>query len=199
MLRTGHIGAGRPLLSGGSGTHHSRASGRRVAVAAGMGAGVVLVLLGSFLATPERAGAEIPVVGPIVHGIGSLGHAVLHPVDTVVEGFVKLLQALFGGIEARLITGVGRALLTIPNFDNGNVAALEKTCVAISAGMLSAVLTLSIVRYYIAGLGDQGSGGFEALQALSRLAGAVGLIILWPGIFNTVVQVPKLFTAALLG
>jgi hypothetical protein len=134
-----------------------------------------------------------------VHGIGSLGHAVLHPVDTVVEGFVKLLQAIFGGIEARLITAVIKALLAIPNFDNGNVTALEKTCVAISAGMLSAVLTLSIVRYYIAGLGDQGSGGFEALQALSRLAGAVGLIILWPGIFNTVVQVPKLFTAALLG
>lgn len=198
MLRIGHIGVGRPALSGGCGTHHSRTSGRRVAVAAGAGAGVLLAVLGA-LATPERANAEIPVVGPIVHGIGSIGHAVLHPVDTVVEGFVKLLQAIFGGIEARLITGVIRALLTIPNFDNGNVAALEKTCVAISAGMLSAVLTLSIVRYYIAGLGDQGSGGFEALQALSRLAGAVGLIILWPGIFNTVVEVPKLFTAALLG
>jgi hypothetical protein len=137
------------------------------------------------------------VVGPVVNGIGAIGHYVLH--DTVVEGFVKLLQAIFGGIEAGLITGVIRALLTIPNFDNGNVAGLEKTCVAISAGMLSAVLTLSIVRYYVAGLGDQGSGGFEALQALSRLGAAVGFIILWPGIFNTAVEIPKLFTGALLG
>jgi hypothetical protein len=159
----------------------------------------LLALLGGSLASPERAGAEIPIVGPVVEGIGGIGHAILHPVDTVVEGFVKLLQAIFGGIEARLITGVIKALLTIPNFDNGNVAALEKTCVAISAGMLSAVLTLSIVRYYLAGLGDQGSGGFEALQALSRLAGAVGFIILWPGIFNTAVEIPKLFNGALLG
>jgi hypothetical protein len=155
-------------------------------------------LVAAALTSPSSAHAEVPILGPIVKGVGSIGHAVLHPVDAVVEGFVKLLQAIFGGIEARLITAVIKALLTIPNFDNGNVATLEKTCAAMSAGMLSAVLTLSIVRYYIAGLGDQGSGGFEALQALSRLAGAVGMIILWPGIFDTVVQVPKLFTAALL-
>jgi len=199
MLRPDHLGTSRPLLSGGCGTHHSRLSGRRVAAAAGVGGGVLLALLGGSLASPERADAEVPVLGPIVKGIGSIGHAVLHPVDAVVEGFVKLLQAIFGGIEARLITGVIRALLTIPNFDSGNVAGLEKTCVAISAGMLSAVLTLSIVRYYLAGLGDQGSGGFEALQALSRLATAVGFIILWPGIFNTAVEIPALFTGALLG
>jgi hypothetical protein len=199
MLRPDHICASGPSWSGGCGTHHSRLSGRRVAVAAGLGAGVLLALLGGSLASPERAGAEIPIVGPVVKGIGGIGHAVLHPVDTVVEGFVKLLQAIFGGIEARLITGVIKALLTIPNFNNGNVTTLEKTCVAISAGMLSAVLTLSIVRYYLAGLGDQGSGGFEALQALSRLAGAVGFIILWPGIFNTAVEIPKLFNGALLG
>jgi hypothetical protein len=196
MLRPDHIGASCPVLSGGCGTHHPHLSGRRVAGVAG---GVLLGLLGGSLASPERASAEIPVIGPIVKGIGSIGHAVLHPVDTVVEGFVKLLQAIFGGIEARLITGVIRALLTIPNFDNGNVATLEKTSVAISAGMLSAVLTLSIVRYYLAGLGDQGSGGFEALQALSRLVAAVGFIIVWPGIFSTAVEIPKLFNGALLG
>ena len=131
--------------------------------------------------------------------IGGVGHAVLHPLDTVVEGFVKILQAIFGGIEAKLITGVINALLTIPNFDNGHVASLESTTVAIAAGMLSAVLSLSILRYYLAGLTDSGSGGFEALQALSRLAGAVGFIILWRGLFNTVVEIPRLFNEALLG
>jgi hypothetical protein len=202
MLRPDHIGTSGPGWSGGCGAHHPRLSGRRAAAAAGLGIALLLVLLAGSLASPERADAEVPVIVPPVivpvKGIGSVGHAVLHPVSTVVEGFIKLLQAIFGGIEARLITAVIKALLTIPNFDTGNVATLEKTCVAISAGMLSAVLTLSIVRYYIAGLGNQGSGGFEALQALSRLAAAVGLIILWPGIFNTVVQVPKLFNAALL-
>src|SRR5665213_2961360 len=184
----------------------ARSAARRPGlIASGVGGCTLLACFGA-LVSPDPAEARsiapsvIGVSGleSVVEGIGSIGHAVLHPVDTVVEGFIKLLQAIFGGIEARLITGVINALLTVPNFDNGNVAALEKSSVAIAAGMLSAVLSLSILRYYLVGLGDQGSGGFEALQAISRLTGAVGFIILWPGIFNTTVEIPKLFTAAIL-
>jgi len=168
------------------------------AAAAGVGIALAAVLAAS-LADPTSAHAEIPVLGPAVKAIGGVGHAILHPLDAVVEGFVKILQAIFGGIEAHLIAGVINALLTIPNFDTGHVATLESTTVAIAAGMLSAVLSLSILRYYLAGLTDSGSGGFEALQGLSRLAGAVGFIILWRGLFNTVVEIPRLFNEALLG
>jgi hypothetical protein len=168
------------------------------AAAAGVGLALAAILVKS-LASPSSAQAEIPVLGPAVKTIRGVGHAVLHPVDAVVEGFVKILQAIFGGVEARLITGVINALLTIPNFDSGHVATLESTTVAIAAGMLSAVLSLSLLRYYLAGLTDSASGGFEALQALSRMAGAVGFIILWRGLFNTVVEFPRLFNEALLG
>ena len=65
--------------------------------------------------------------------------------------------------------------------------------------MLSAVLTLSILRYYLAGLSDSGSGGFEAIQGLVRVIGAIGFIIAWPGVFSELVQVPKMFDGALLG
>lgn len=150
------------------------------------------------LAHPASAQAEVPVIGPVIEGIGEVGHTILHPVDAVVEGFVKVLQAIFGGIEAKLIAAVITALLTIPNFDNGHVAELEHTTVALSAGMLSAVLTLSIFRYYISGLSDHGSGGFEAIQSLVRVGGAVGFIILWPGLFNQIVQFPQMFDQALL-
>jgi hypothetical protein len=141
----------------------------------------------------------IPVVGEVVEGIGSVGEAVLNPAEAVLKGFLHLLQAIFGGIEAKLITQVINGLLAIPNFNSGHVAALEHTTVAISAGMLSAVLTLSILRYYIAGLTDSGSGGFEALQGLVRVIGAVGFIILWPGVFSELLQIPSAFNHALLG
>lgn len=190
--------ASRALLSAGRREGHTRSRARLACGAAGVAIALVAILGGS-LTAPSSADAEIPVLGPAVKAIGGVGHAVLHPLDTVVEGFVKILQAIFGGIEAKLITGVINALLTIPNFDNGHVASLESTTVAIAAGMLSAVLSLSILRYYLAGLTDSGSGGFEALQALSRLAGAVGFIILWRGLFNTVVEIPRLFNEALLG
>ena len=92
---------------------------------AAAGVGIVLAaVLAASLADPTSAHAEIPVLGPAVKAIGGVGHAILHPLDTVVEGFVKILQAIFGGIEARLITGVINALLTIPNFDNGHVASV---------------------------------------------------------------------------
>ena len=55
------------------------------------------------------------------------------------------------------------------------------------------------MRYYVAGLTDSGSGGFEALQGVVRVIGAVGFIILWPGLFNEVVKIPQLFDEALLG
>jgi hypothetical protein len=142
---------------------------------------------------------EIPVVGPVVEGIGSAGEAVLNPAEAVLKGFIHLLQAIFGGFEAHLITEVIAGLLAIPNFDTGHVAALEGTTTAIAAGMLTAVLTLSILRYYIAGLTNSASGGFEALQGLVRVVGAVGFIILWPDFFSECLQIPSAFNHALLG
>lgn len=169
-------------------------------VAAGVtGATALLVLLLGMLAHPASAHAEVPVVGPVVKAIGEGVETVLNPAEAVVKALLKVLQAIFGGIEAKLITGVINGLLAIPRFDTGHVAALEHTTVAIAAGMLSAVLTLSILRYYLAGLTDSGSGGFEAIQGLIRVIGAVGFIIAWPSVFAEAAEIPKAFDGALLG
>ncbi len=174
---------------------------RRVALVGGVAGMTLTGLLVVSLSRPAAAHAslplgEIPVIGPPLEVIKTA----LRPIGgAVVDALLKVLQAIFGGVEAKLITGVINALLTIPNFDNGQVAGLEKTTVAIAMGMLSAVLTLSIVRYYVAGLTDSGSGGFEALQGLVRVIGAVSFIVVWPGLFNEVVKIPRLFNAALLG
>jgi hypothetical protein len=166
-------------------------------------AGTVALLAMLAGATPAQAKipivGEIPVVGPVVEGIGSAGEAVLNPAESVLKGFIHLLQAIFGGIEAHLITEVIAGLLAIPNFNTGHVAQLEHTTTAIAAGMLTAVLTLSILRYYIAGLTNSASGGFEALQGLVRVVGAVGFIVLWPGFFSECLQIPSAFNHALLG
>ena len=163
------------------------------------------VTLSTLLVIPATAQAkipivgEIPVVGPVVEGVAGAGEALWNPAEAVMSAFLKVLQAIFGGVEAHLITEVVAGLLAVPNFSSGHVAGLEHTTVAISAGMLSAVLTLSILRYYIAGLSDSGSGGFEALQGLVRVIGAVGFIVLWPGIFNELLEIPSAFNHALLG
>ena len=141
--------------------------------------------------------SPVTVAIPVAKAVGKAVASV--PLKAAVSALLSVLEAIFGGVEAKLITGVINGLLAVPNFNSGHVAALEHTTVAISAGMLSAVLTLSIVRYYVVGLSNGGSGGFEALQGVARVVGAVGFIIVWSGVFNEVVQIPKMFDAALLG
>jgi len=198
----------RPAYGAATGepTSRRRAGGRRhrvrLAAVALLGLGLTFTVM---LASASSAQAkipivgEIPVVGEVVEGIAGAGQAVLNPTEAVLKGFIHLLQAIFGGVEAKLINEVIAGLLAIPNFNSGHVAGLERTTVAIAAGMLTAVLTLSILRFYIAGLTNSASGGFEALQGVVRVVGAVGFIVLWPGIYGEVVQIPSAFNHALLG
>lgn len=146
-----------------------------------------------------RAFALSPIpVSPVTVAVPVAKAIATAPLKAVVSALLSILEALFGGIEAKLLTGVIKGLLAIPNFDTGHVAGLEQTTDAIAIGMLSAVLTLSILRYYLAGLSDSGAGGFEAIQGLIRVVGAVGFIILWPAVFGVVLEIPKMFDSALL-
>jgi hypothetical protein len=191
------------LTAGFTARRQGARSHRAYLAVAAVTVGALTLVVMALGAAPAQAHipivGKIPVVGPVVEGIGSAGEAVLHPAETILKGFVDLLQAIFGGFEAHLITEVIAGLLAIPNFDTGHVAALEQTTTAIAAGMLTAVLTLSILRYYIAGLTNSSSGGFEALQGLVRVVGAVGFIILWPDFFSECLQIPSAFNHALLG
>ncbi|MGA2163716.1 MAG: hypothetical protein ABSH36_04530 [Solirubrobacteraceae bacterium] len=138
-------------------------------------------------------------ISPVTVAVPAAKAVASAPLKLAVSALLSVLEAIFGGVEAKLITGVINDLLAIPNFDTGHVAELERTTVAIAAGMLSAVLTLSILRYYLAGLSDSGSGGFEAVQGLIRVVAAIGFIIAWPGVFSELIQIPKMFDGALLG
>lgn len=137
--------------------------------------------------------SPVTVAIPIAKAIASV------PLKAATSALLSVLQAIFGGVEAKLLTDVITGLLAIPNFNSGHVASLEHTTSAISLGMLGSVLTLSIFRYYLAGLSDSGSGGFEAIQGVTRMIAAVGFIVAWPGVFGELVQIPKMFDSALLG
>jgi len=137
--------------------------------------------------------SPVTVAVPIAKAIASV------PLKAATSALLSVLQAIFGGVEAKLLTDVITGLLSVPNFNSGHVASLEQTTSAISLGMLGSVLTLSIFRYYLAGLSDSGSGGFEALQGVTRVIGAAGFIVAWPGVFGELVQIPKMFDSALLG
>lgn len=167
---------------------------------------IVLLAIGGFLAfwlleagSAHALGFEALPVSPITVGVPIAKAIASAPLKAAVAALLSVLEAIFGGIEAKLITGVIKGLLTVPTFNTGHIVSLEHTTDSIALGMLGAVLTLAILRYYLAGLTDSGSGGFEAIQGLIRTVGAVGFIVAWPGIYTELLQIPAMFNTALLG
>ena len=66
-------------------------------------------------------------------------------------------------------------------------------------GLLGAVATISIIRYWAAGFAGGGDSGFSALEGLARTVGAALFLAAWPWLFSTAVHLTNLFTGSLMG
>jgi hypothetical protein len=163
--------------------------------------GVVLVVVVAVqifsLLSPATAGAldlnPLHWAKSIVGGATSFGSSVF------VKGFVAILNALFGGIEAKLSLQVLTWLTSIANQSGGHVAALYRLTSGMAIGLLGAVLTVSIVRYWVAGLSLSGAGGYEAVEGLLRTLGAVALLLVWPFFYSQLVALSNTASATVLG
>jgi hypothetical protein len=143
-----------------------------------------------------------------------LSHLVLHPAflglgnpfswltghiaGLAVDGFNAIVKALFAPIAKFIDDQLIGWLVTVPNFNQGQVSNLEQTVEAIGGGLLGAVATISVVRYWAAGLAGGGGSGFEALEGLGRSVSAALLLAIWPWGFDTSVHLTNLMTGSLL-
>lgn len=137
--------------------------------------------------------------------------------DSLNWVFETIMWGIFGRINAKITQDLISWLVAIPNFDpssgGANVwdyerfvagraqssidrARLATTMIAL--GGLGAVMTLSVIRYWLSGLTMRGSGGMEAFEGLSRSVFAVGLILLWPDAFRVVVALVNSATHTLV-
>ena len=160
------------------------AGGRRPALwAGGLGA---LVISGWSLLTPASAHAlSLPPISPVpgfptapLTGIGT---------QIFTKAFLAILNSLFAGIPGKLTAVVLGWLTSIDGQTGGHVASLYSFTSGMALGLLGAVVTVSMVRYWIAGLSQSGSGGFEAVEGLLRSLGAVAFLVLWPFVFGQLV------------
>ncbi len=143
-----------------------------------------------------------------------LSHLVLHPAflglgnpfswltghiaGLAVDGFKAIVKALFAPIAKFIDDQLIGWLVTVPNFNQGQVSSLELTVEAMGGGLLGAVATISVVRYWAAGLAGGGGSGFEALEGLGRSVAAALLLAIWPWVFDTSVHLTNLMTGSLL-
>jgi hypothetical protein len=162
---------------------------------------LVVVLLGS-AATPPAAEAGISIPNPIHvigSGIGSLLGGAAGPIASLaVKAFEAIIQHLFAPIAKLVTVALIGWLTAIPNFAQGNVAHLEQTVAAICGGVLGAVATLSVIRYWLAGFASGGDSGFSALEGLVRTIGAALFIAIWPSLFERAIGLTNLLSGAVL-
>jgi hypothetical protein len=124
--------------------------------------------------------------------------------------FERVMSGLFGRIQGEITQALAAWLVAIPNFDpsaqqeyvagpaKSNIDAARQATSMLALGGLGAVMTLSVVRYWLSGLSMRGSGGIEAFEGFSRTLLAVGMILLWPDAFRLFVALTNSATHALL-
>ena len=165
-------------------------------------ASVVLALLMS-AAEPPPAQAWIlglPSPGQVVSGLlGGVGGAIGGTVGKLgVTAFDAIIHALFAPIAHFINTQLIGWLVAVPDYApaGSHVAATERTMLAMAGAALAAVATISIARFWAAGLA--GNGG-SALDGLARTVGAALCLPVWPWVFHAAVGLANQASTGLLG
>ena len=163
---------------------------------------MLLVLLVS-ATDPSPAQAWIlglPSPGQVVSTLlGGVGGAIGGAVGKVaVTGFDAIIHALFAPIAHFINTQLIGWLVAVPDYApaGSHVAATERTVLAMAGAALAAVATISIARFWAAGLA--GNGG-SALDGLARIVGAALVLPLWPWVFHASVALANEASTGLLG
>jgi hypothetical protein len=115
-----------------------------------------------------------------------------------VQATSSILKQTFGGLAVAaspLLTGT---LTQVPDFasHSGGVVALERSTTAIGFAVAALVLTLSILRFALAGV--SASGGFEGAEGVTRTLVAALAMLAWPWAFHSVAALMNTVTNALL-
>lgn len=180
---------------------------RKRVLLTGMGSLVLLLALESIFSASASAFAPleaiekgIEIVGipglPGIGGIGGIlggggGGGVSGVVGEVagsalasgaVSAFKSILEFLFGGIEATLTLSTLSVLVHVSLNTDGAVASLYNVTSGIAIAALGGIMTLSVFRYWIAGL-TGADDTFSAAKGITRSIGTVCFILMWPWIF----------------
>ncbi|HTR78344.1 MAG TPA: hypothetical protein VMH39_09550, partial [Gemmatimonadaceae bacterium] len=174
-------------------------------LAAGTGVVTVVLALSAAEASPAQAGiigfpGPSPIPGPGFGGLlGGLGDAIGGTVGKLaVTGFDAIIHALFAPIAHFINTQLVGWLVAVPDYApaSSRVAATEETVLAMAGAALAAVATVSIARFWAAGIA--GNGG-SALDGLTRTVGAALVLPLWPWVFHAAVALANQASTGLLG
>ena len=146
-----------------------------------------------------RAGI-LPSPGSVLSGVlGGIGGVIAGGVGQfAVSAFDAIVHALFAPIARFINVQLIGWLVAVPDYAPGgsHVAATERTVLVMAGAALAAVATISIARYWAAGLAGNGA---SALEGLARTVGAALVLPLWPWVFHAAVGLANDASSGLLG
>jgi hypothetical protein len=130
--------------------------------------------------------------------VGGAGDLIGGAVDsTIVAGFKAIIELLFGGLQSAITVALIKWIITIPDLSHGHVGSLEGSIAIGAGGLLTATMTISIVRFWGSGL--TGDGAWAGAEGVARAAVAAALIGLWPKLFALGVQLSNALKSGILG
>src|SRR5450755_2847365 len=147
---------------------------------AAVGGCVLVMTLGVSALDPTPAGAWVglPSPGSVVSGLlGGLGHVIGGTVGKVaVTAFDAIIHALFAPIARFINTQLLGWLVAVPDYApaGSHVAATERTVLAMAGAALGAVATISVARFWAAGLAGSGGSALEGLWSGRRYCSRSG-------------------------
>ena len=166
----------------------------------GTGALTVTLLVSALDPAPAQALFGLPSPGHVISGLlGGVGHVIGGTVGKLaVTAFDAIIHALFAPIAHFINTQLLGWLVAVPDYApaGSHVAATERTVLAMAGAALGAVATISIARFWAAGLA--GNGG-SALEGLGRTVLAALFLPVWPWVFHTAVALANDASTGLLG
>src|SRR5262249_24237771 len=137
---------------------------------AAFAAALVVVTIGLLALSPSPARAWIiglPSPGQVIGGLlGGVGHMIGGVAGkAAVAAFDSIRHALFAPIAHFIDTQLIGWLVAVPDYarPGSHVAATERTVLAMAGAALGAVATISIARFWAAGLAGSGASALEGL------------------------------------
>ena len=170
-------------------------------VAVGVCVLAAMLMVSAVAPTPAQAWIlGLPSPGQVISGLlGGIGSVIGGTVGKLaVTAFDAIIHALFAPIAHFINTQLIGWLVAVPDYApaGSHVAATERTVLAMAGAALAAVATISVARFWAAGLA--GSGG-SAPEGLARTVGAALLLPIWPWMFHTAVALANDASTGLLG
>ena len=154
----------------------------------------------SALAAGSARAGILPDPGSVLSGVlGGIGGVVAGGAGQfAVSAFDAIVHALFAPVARFINVQLLGWLVAVPDYApaGSHVAATERTVLVMAGAALAAVATISIARFWAAGLA--GNGG-SALEGLARTVGAALVLPLWPWVFHAAVGLANDASTGLLG